>query len=199
MRKSPGFHEQVYLARSKPEQHRVDAAGHRVQLRRILHLSNTACSRASGSATADSPSLRGATSHTAFGDSGIAGNHWTEHDLTLDYGFALNDKVSVNVGYINYAFPNFREGRYSNEIYGAISVDTILQPSFGVYGDMHNGDGMYYNFGVGHSVDAGSGVALNLSASIGLNQGQWIEKTAVSDVMPLLSRRFIPTLRETVV
>ena len=64
--------------------------------------------------------------HTAFGDSGIAGNHWTEHDLTLDYGFALNDKVSVNVGYINYAFPNFREGRYTNEVYGAISVDTIF-------------------------------------------------------------------------
>ena len=121
--------------------------------------------------------------HTAFGDSGVAGNHWTEHDTTIDYGFALNDKVSVNVGYINYAFPNFTDGRYSNEIYGAIAVDTILQPTFAVYGDMHNGDGMYYNFGVGHSVDVGGGVALNLLASLGVNQGQWIEKTAVSDVV----------------
>ncbi len=77
-------------------------------------------------------------SHTGFGDSGVAGNHWIEHDFTMDYGFALNDKVSVNVGWINYAFPNFNDGRYSNEIYGAISVDTILQPSIGVYGDPHN-------------------------------------------------------------
>ncbi len=125
--------------------------------------------------------------HTAFGDSDIAGNHWTEHDLTLDYGFALTDKVSLNVGYINYAFPNFREGRYTNEVYGAISVDTILQPTVAVYGDMHNGDGMYYNFGVGHSVDVGSGVALTLSAALGVNQGQWIEKTAVSDVVLAVS------------
>ena len=50
--------------------------------------------------------------HTSFGDSGVAGNHWTEHDTTLDYGFSLGEKVAVNVGYINYAFPNFSEGRY---------------------------------------------------------------------------------------
>lgn len=122
-------------------------------------------------------------SHTAFGDSGIAGNHWTEHDFTLDYGFALNEKISLNVGWINYAFPNFNEGRFSNEIYGALSVDTILQPSIGVYGDPHNGNGMYYNFGVGHGVDLGNGIALSLSASIGINQHQWIDTTAVSDVV----------------
>ena len=81
--------------------------------------------------------------HTAFGDSGVAGNHWTEHDLTVDYAFALNDKVSVSGGFINYAFPNLGEGRYTNEVYGTVSIDTILQPSFAVYGDMHNGNGMY--------------------------------------------------------
>ena len=122
-------------------------------------------------------------SHTGFGDSDVAGNHWTEHDFTMDYGFALNDKVSVNVGWINYAFPNFNDGRYSNEIYGAISVDTILQPSIGVYGDPHNGNGMYYSFGIGHGVDLGHGFALNLSTSVGINQHQWIDTTAVSDVV----------------
>ena len=121
--------------------------------------------------------------HTSFGDSGVAGNHWTEHDTTLDYGFSLGEKVAVNVGYINYAFPNFSEGRYSNEVYGSIGFDTILAPTFAVYGDMHNGDGMYYNFGIGHSVDVGKGVAMNLSASLGVNQGQWIDVTAVSDVV----------------
>ena len=121
--------------------------------------------------------------HTAFGDSGVAGNHWTEHDLTVDYAFALNDKVSVSGGFINYAFPNFGEGRYTNEVYGTVSIDTILQPSFAVYGDMHNGNGMYYSLGIGHSVPLGESVGLNLSASLGVNQGQWIDVTAVSDVM----------------
>lgn len=121
--------------------------------------------------------------HTGFGDSGVAGNHWTEHDLTVDYGLQFGDKVAANFGWINYAFPNFNDGRYSNEIYGSVGIDTILQPSFAVYGDMHNGDGMYYNFGIGHSLAVGNGVAMNLSASLGVNQGQWIEITTVSDVV----------------
>jgi uncharacterized protein (TIGR02001 family) len=121
--------------------------------------------------------------HTAFGDSDVLGNHWTEHDFTADYGFSPSEKVSLNVGYINYAFPNFTEGRYTNEIYGSVGFDTILQPTLAVYGDMHNGDGMYYNFGIGHTVEMGKGTGLNLSASVGLNQKQWIDITTVSDVV----------------
>ena len=121
--------------------------------------------------------------HTAIGDSGVLGNHWTEHDFTADYGFNPSEKVSVNFGYINYAFPHLTEGRYTNEIYGSVGFDTILQPTFAVYGDMHNGDGMYYNFGIGHGVDMGKGVALNLSASVGVSQKQWIDITTVSDVV----------------
>jgi uncharacterized protein (TIGR02001 family) len=121
--------------------------------------------------------------HTEIGDSGVLGNHWTEHDFTVDYGLNPSEKVSVNFGFINYAFPNLTEGRYTNEIYGSVGFDTILQPTFAVYGDMHNGDGMYYNFGIGHGVDLGKGVALNLSAAVGLNQKQWIDITTVSDVV----------------
>lgn len=121
--------------------------------------------------------------HTAFGDSDVLGNHWTEHDFTADYGFGLGEKVAVNVGYINYAFPNFTDGRYTNEIYGKVGFDTILAPTFAVYGDMHNGDGMYYNFGISHSVDVGKGVGVNLLATVGYNQGQWIDINTVSDVV----------------
>jgi uncharacterized protein (TIGR02001 family) len=121
--------------------------------------------------------------HTAFGDSDVLGNHWTEHDFTADYGFGLGEKVAVNVGYINYAFPNFTDGRYTNEIYGKVGFDTILAPTFAVYGDMHNGDGMYYNFGISHSVDMGKGVGLNLLATVGYNQNQWIDINTVSDVV----------------
>ena len=122
-------------------------------------------------------------SHTGFGDSGVAGNHWTEHDLTVDYGFALSEKLSLNVGWINYAFPNVMEDRYTNEFYGGISADTILQPSFSIYGDPHQGEGLYYNLGIGHGLDLGKGFGLSLSASAGLNQHQWIDITTVSDVV----------------
>ena len=122
-------------------------------------------------------------SHTGFGDSGVAGNHWTEHDLTVDYGFAFSEKISLNVGWINYAFPNVTEDRYTNEFYGGISADTILQPSFSIYVDPHLGDGVYYNLGIGHGLDLGNGFGLSLSASAGLNQSQWIDITTVSDVV----------------
>ena len=122
-------------------------------------------------------------SHTGFGDSGVAGNHWTEHDLTVDYGFALSEKLSLNVGWINYAFPNLGEDRYTNEFYGGISADTILQPSFSIYVDPHQGEGLYYNLGIGHGLDLGNGFGLSLSAAAGLNQGQWIDITTVSDVV----------------
>lgn len=122
-------------------------------------------------------------SHTGFGDSGVAGNHWTEHDFTVDYAIPISDKVSASVGWINYAFPNLVDGRYSNEFYGTLSFDTILQPSIGVYGDVHAGEGMYYNFGIGHGFSLPNGAALNLSAALGINQGQWIDVTAVSDVV----------------
>ena len=118
-----------------------------------------------------------------FNDSGEAGNHWTEHDFTVDYGFALSEKLSLNVGWINYAFPNFEEDRYTNEFYGGISADTLLQPSFSIYVDPHQGDGIYYNLGIGHGLDLGNGFGLSLSASAGLNQGQWIDITTVSDVV----------------
>lgn len=117
------------------------------------------------------------------GDSGVAGGYWTEHDLTVDYGFSVGDKVSVSAGWINYAFPNLNDGRYSNEVYGTVSFDTILQPSVGVYGDMHNGNGMYYNFGIGHGFALPKGMSLGLSASLGINQSQWIDITTVSDVV----------------
>jgi len=121
--------------------------------------------------------------HTGFGDSGVAGNHWTEHDFTVDYAVPITDKISANVGWINYAFPNLTTGRYTNEIYGKVTFDTLLSPSFGVYGDIHAADGVYYNFAIGHGIDLPKGVALNLSASLGINQQQWIDVTTVSDVI----------------
>ena len=41
----------------------------------------------------------------------------------------------------------------------------------------------YYNFGIGHGFDLPKGMALGLSASVGLNQHQWIEITTVTDVV----------------
>jgi len=115
----------------------------------------------------------------------IWGNHtltddkeWTEVDYALDYTTSLEfirpelEIASLSVGYIYYDFPNLPEGDDSQEIYAGIAVDTLLAPSFTVYHDYDEGDGTYYEAGVSHSVPLDN-LSLNLSATVGYNDGQW--------------------------
>jgi hypothetical protein len=114
---------------------------------------------------------------------GPNGQTWTEHDFTVDYTKAFG-KHSVSGGYINYAFPDIESGngRYTNELYVGYAYDTFLSPSITMYGDFDEGDGLYYLFSMGHSIALPKGLSLNPSVGLGLNQGQWIDQTVVSDL-----------------
>jgi len=89
----------------------------------------------------------------------------TETDLTLDYGFSF-DKVSLNVGYIYYAFDGFND---TQEVYAAVAYDTILKPKLTVYYDFDEGNGAYILASVGHSFSLVKDIALNLGASASYN------------------------------
>jgi len=107
---------------------------------------------------------------------------WTEHDLTLDYTKSFG-KNSLSVGYINYAFPDLEDdSKYTSEFYFGYAYDTILSPSIKVYRDVDDGDGWYYYGSIGHSVPLPKGLSLNPSLGVGLNQGQWIDPTVISNV-----------------
>ncbi len=112
---------------------------------------------------------------------GPNGQSWTEHDFTVDYTKAIG-KHSLSGGYINYAFPDLTEGRYTNELYFGYAYDTILKPSFKVYGDFDDGEGLYYFLSMSHSFALPKGMSLNPSVGVGLNQGQWIDQTVMSDL-----------------
>lgn len=104
---------------------------------------------------------------------------WTEVDYIVDYTTSLgfiNEKletVSASGGYIYYAFPNLTAGDDTQEVYAGIAVDTHLSPSLTIYHDYDQGDGTYYEAGVSHSVDLSEKLTLNLSATVGYNDGQW--------------------------
>ena len=102
-------------------------------------------------------------SHTGFGDSGVAGNHWTEHDLTVDYGFALSEKLSLNVGWINYAFPNLQERTATRTSSTPASAPTRFSSRASASTVTRiRAEGLYYNLGIGHGLDLGNGFGSQL-------------------------------------
>ena len=122
------------------------------------------------------------SSWSNFAHTGPYGQNWTEHDLTVDYSHSFN-KLGLSAGYIWYTFPDYKanEGRYTHEFYVGASYDTLLSPSFTYYRDVDQGDGNYFYGSIGHSVDMGKGVALNLGTGVGINNKQWIDRTVVSN------------------
>lgn len=145
-----------------------------------------------GFVTNNSPSLQPSFS---FGYKGLSisswsnfsyrtprGQKWTEHDLIVNYTHGLGD-VSLSFGYTFYVFPDIsaRNGNRSHEAYAGISYSGFLQPSFTYYRDFGQGDGDYFYFSLGRSWLLGRGVVLNGGLGLGVNNGQWIANTTVSN------------------
>ena len=97
---------------------------------------------------------------------------FSEIDYTLDYSASIPGakKLGVSVGVIHYLFPNTTFSS-TTEIYGGLSVDVPLSPSFTWYYDANAVDGSYMQFSLGHSFEKLAGdqdysVGLDLSGSI---------------------------------
>jgi hypothetical protein len=112
-------------------------------------------------------------------------DEWTEADYTLDYTTSLGgvskalEWLSVSAGYTYYTFPPLAhhpeippERDDSHEVYGGVSFDTLLSPSLTVYWDFGQGDGVYYELGIGHGIPLGA-AELSLGGTVGYNDGQW--------------------------
>jgi hypothetical protein len=110
------------------------------------------------------------------------GDVFREHDLTLDYTRSVG-RLELSAGYINYFFASNDVGRWSNEFYVGAAVPGPLNPSVRVYQDVHQGSGTYVNVGVRHEVATGvKGLSLTPSATLGYNNGQWVEGSGWSDL-----------------
>jgi hypothetical protein len=103
-------------------------------------------------------------------------NAWefSEFDYTLDYSGKIPDVnwLNFSVGTIYYRFPNTVFGP-TTEIYGGLSLDAPLSPSFKWYRDVDEIDGSYLQFGLGHTfekiieVNEKCYCGLQLGASVG--------------------------------
>jgi hypothetical protein len=122
-----------------------------------------------------------------FGESGLSLNVWgsffgmdrgtpksldeaDELDFTIDYTRAVNESVSISLGFIEYAFPSLAAGtKHSEEVYGALAAGGPLAPSLTAYYDFGVADAMYLTAGVAPEfpLNEDGSVTLSLSGSVG--------------------------------
>lgn len=132
-----------------------------------------------------------------FGNSGLSVNVWgsfalsnrefldegDEVDLTLTYNLKTTDSFSLTIGFIHYCWyntENFKFGDHTTqEIFAEIGLPKLpFSPTFGIYYDFANGDGLYLQWSAGHSVVLSENLNLDLTATLGFNGGQWLPEDA---------------------
>jgi len=91
---------------------------------------------------------------------------WFETDLTLSYDGAY-EKLGYGVGWIYYAI-NADGDADSQEFYGTLSLDVLLNPSLTIYYDTDNFQGDWYALlAIGHSFPLSEAISLDLGLSGG--------------------------------
>jgi uncharacterized protein (TIGR02001 family) len=91
-------------------------------------------------------------------------NKWNETDLTLSYDGAY-EKLGYGVGWILYALDGAHD---TQEIYGTLSYDVLLAPTFTFYYDIDDfAGGWYANLAFGHTFMIAEKYGLDLGLSFG--------------------------------
>lgn len=89
--------------------------------------------------------------------------NWNETDFTLSYDGSY-EKLGYSIGYIYYDLDGADD---TQEFYGGLSYDILLNPSLTVYRDVDNYKGWYVTLSVSHSFPVKEDIALDLSATAG--------------------------------
>jgi hypothetical protein len=89
----------------------------------------------------------------------------TETDVTVTYAFS-KDMFGFDIGYIFYGLEGIDE---TQELYIAVSYDTLLSPSLTLYYDFDEGDGAFIVASVGHDIAVNQDIAVSLGASMSYN------------------------------
>ena len=138
----------------------------------------------------------------ALGSSGLSVNLWGsfsfenktlhETDITLSYDFTGLKNVSLSVGFIHYGWYfsedfSFKDHTTQEFYITAGLPGVLLKPTLSLYYDINNGDGFFASLGIGHGLKLSKEIALDLSASLNYNGGQWIEGSGFSHINLVLS------------
>lgn len=89
------------------------------------------------------------------------GSKYNETDLTLSYSKTLGI-AKLTGGYIYYALDSLTD---SQEIFGAVTLNTLLNPTISVYREIAHLPAWYVNVGISHSQELVNKITLDLAAS----------------------------------
>ncbi len=111
-----------------------------------------------------------------------------EIDLTLDYTFNPTEQLSLSLGLNSYHFffaDNFKFGdNTTQEIYATLGFKKVMfSPTVSIFYDFNLGDGVYFQLAGSHSIKLGEKLNLDLSAQLGYNGKQYINKSGLSDLV----------------
>ena len=90
---------------------------------------------------------------------------WTETDWTISYEKTFGP-ATVGLGYIYYGLDGTAT-EDSQEIYGTVTFDVFLSPTFTVYREIANAQAWYFNLGLSYSIDLPKDMKLDFSGSAG--------------------------------
>ncbi len=88
------------------------------------------------------------------------GSNWNETDMTVSYDGSYG-MMGYTLGYIYYGLEGVAD---SQEVYGSITLDTLLSPTLTVYREFCNYPGWYTTLGISHSFALSDKVSLDLGA-----------------------------------
>jgi uncharacterized protein (TIGR02001 family) len=91
---------------------------------------------------------------------------FNELDLTLAYGIPTGSALGLEVGVIEYLFPNV-DAPATREIYGSVSFDVAFSPFLSLYYDFGEIDDFYGQMGLSHGGDLSTEISWQASAWVG--------------------------------
>lgn len=91
----------------------------------------------------------------------------SEVDLMATYTLPLEGPVGVDIGAVEYSFPN-TSANSTHEAFGKVSLDVLLQPALSCYYDFGEVEDFYAMAGISHSFELpADGLTLDLGGSVG--------------------------------
>ena len=136
-----------------------------------------------------------------LGSSGFALNIWSsfaladrgvlkeadEVDVTFSYAWAMAPGWEVTAGLIGYGYGFARDFSISNdtslEAFATVAGTGLpLTPTLSAYYDFNLGSGFYVSLGGSHEIEVNEKVRLQLGGQIGFNGGQYIDRSAFSNI-----------------
>ncbi|UCH97957.1 MAG: hypothetical protein JSV88_14175 [Candidatus Aminicenantes bacterium] len=132
-----------------------------------------------------------------LGDSGFSLNVWAsfaltdrdvykyadEIDLTLTYALQTTEDLSLVLGFTNYGWWFARDFEFKDnttqEFFVELGFPKVpFSPTLTAFYDINLGDGLYVQLTGGHPLSIGSGLTLDLAATLGYNAGMYLPEGA---------------------